>query len=665
MSSAHRLGKYEIQAALGKGARATVYRGVDSESKRSVAVKVIPRDAVQARALGPFKKYALGLAEIDHPGIARFIEVLETENNVCLVSALAEGHPLSTLLKDGAYPDPRIAWEIVREMLEALAAAHLQGGVHRDLKPSNVMLAPDGHVTLLDFGTSMLYAAPAEVAHYRAPEHFGEGKITLRSDIYQMGMLAYHLVTGKLPFTGAAREIEHRVMQERPTDPSSFNNKLAWQLDWVIQKALSKDPAERFGGALEFGEGLRLGLQDTVGRPLDPIGSPRAGSSQSKAAATPVRSPIAPPADSEEPAATNSATLDFSGAAAAAPIAPEPVARAATPAANLLQNAKLITPAATPKPAPAKTPTAGAAATKLVPDASKPTVLFVDDDARILNALVALFRQDYQVLSAESGEAALALIGQRTPHIVVTDQRMPAMTGVELLRKVRDVAPNAVRILLTGYTDLAALVGSINQGEIFRFVKKPWDNDELRTALADAAKIALELAGTPPPRAQSPRTAGSLLVIEPGSGISRGLERLLAGAASVLQVTTPQEAAKVLAKEEIACIVADMGSGMDGLVALFRELKAKRPEVLSILLTDEPDSELAIELINRAHIFRFLPKPVNAKELRTQVAAALRRYAAFKQIPTLKAAVPGEARPDAAAAERARAMPARPIAKTA
>jgi len=280
---------------------------------------------------------------------------------------------------------------------------------------------------------------------------------------------------------------------------------------------------------------------------------------------------------------------------------------------------------------------------------------------------VALFRQDYNVHSAESGEAALAIIGQRAPHVIVTDQRMPAMTGVELLRKVRDLAPNAVRILLTGYTDLASLVGSINQGEIFRFVKKPWDNDELRVALSDAMKIALELAGSAAPKAQSPRTAGSLLVIEPGTGIARGLERLLAGTASVKQVATVQEAAKFLAKEEIACIVADMGTGMDGLVALFRELKAKRPEVLSILLTDEPDSELAIELINRAHIFRFLPKPVNAKELRTQVAAALRRYAAFKAIPTLKAALPGQPSPDAesAIAERARALPGRTIARSA
>jgi len=204
-------------------------------------------------------------------------------------------------------------------------------------------------------------------------------------------------------------------------------------------------------------------------------------------------------------------------------------------------------------------------------------------------------------------------------------------------------------------------VGSINQGEIFKFVMKPWDNEELKKAVADAARIAVDLAATAPPPAQaeSPRSAGSLLVIDPKEGLAAGLDRLLAGTATVLQVKTPQEAAKMLQGKEIAAIVADLGAGTDGLVALFKQLKEKRPEILSILLAEEPDSELGIELINKAQIYRFLPKPVSAKELRTQVAAALRRYATLKQIPNLKrAAEAGDAAAVASvAAERARPTP--------
>ena len=677
MSDGNRIGKYEVQAALGKGPHGTVYRAQDTQFNRGVAIKVIPREALSPRALEQFPKYSQALVRLRHPGIARFIETIETGKALCLVWELAEGRPLATLLREGAHPEPRNAWDIARQTLEALAYAHTQGGVHRDLKPSNIMLAANGTVTLTDFGTAMLLAKLGEPVHYRAPEHFQGDKITSATDLYQVGAIVYQMVTGKLPFTGSADEVAHRVMQERPTDPSSYNNKLAWQLDWVVQKALSKDPADRFTAAIDFAEGLRLGLQDTVGVPLEPARPPGTAPAprpapapgaapanlvqnaraiaEKKAAPPPAAAPKAP-----QPAPVRTPMTPPMPKAPAAPAkaqsAPAAAAKAAAPA-------PAAAPAAKPAAAPARPATAAPPAPPAPkpPAATKAKVLFVDDDARLLNALRTTFRQEYEVITAENGDAALELVKQGV-HVVVSDQRMPGLTGVELLRKVRGVAPNTVRILLTGYTDLAALVGSINEGEIFRFVKKPWDNDELKNTLADAAKIALELAATPAPRAASPRTAGSLLVIARGEGIARGLERLLAGDAHVHHVETPADAVKVLAKQEIAALVADMGAGMDGLVALFRELKAKRPEVLTILLTDQPDSELAIDLVNKAQIYRFLPKPVNARELRTQVAMALRRYAAFKQIPTLRDGNVPRPGPSALA-ERARAQPGRAIAR--
>jgi serine/threonine-protein kinase len=663
VSDTNRIGKYEVQAALGKGPHGTVYRALDTQFDRLVAIKVMPREGLNPKALEPFRKYSAGLVRLRHPGIARFIEAIETAKTLCLVWELAEGRPLASQLRDGAYPEPRNAWDIARQMLEALAYAHGQGAAHRDLKPQNVMLAPNGAVTLTDFGTAMLHASPGEAVHYRAPEQFEGGKVTPATDIYQLGAIVYQLVTGKLPFTGTPEEVAHRVLQERPTDPSSYNNRLAWQLDWVVQKALSKDPSERFASAVDFAEGLRLGLQDTVGVPLEPA-----------------RAPATAPAPRAEPAkaapAPAAATLVQNAKAIAKPAAqapqPAPVRTPVTPPHPVPPAAKATAPArpaakpTAPAQPEAKAPPSAPAPTPVAPKppaaAAKPRILFVDDDARLLNGLRTTFKQDYDVVTAENGDAALELVKQGGLHVVVSDQRMPGLTGVELLRKVRAIAPDTVRILLTGYTDLAALVGSINEGEIFRFVKKPWDGDELKTALADAAKIALELAATPPPKPASPRSAGSILVIDPGAGIARGLERLLAGGAVVHHVQAPQEAVRVLARGHIAAIVADMGSGMDGLVALFKELKAKRPEVLTILLTDQPDSELAIELVNKAQIYRFLPKPVNARELRTQVAMALRRYAAFKQIPTLREPAAG-AGPASALAERARAQPERAVAR--
>ncbi len=657
MSSAtgQRIGKYDVQSTLATSPRARVFRGVDSDTKRPVALKVIGRAQVNDAAIPAFRKYGQALARLDHHGIARFIELIENEKALCVVSELCEGVPLSSLLKDGAHPDMKMSWEISRRMLEALAFAHSRGAVHRDVKPGNVMLAPDGGLKITDFGLSVLLQGEPESVHYRAPEQFSGGTTTARTDIYQAGAIIYHLVTGKLPFTGTSAEVEHRVIQERPSDPSSYNNKIAWQLDWVIQKALSKDQVERFSAATDFAEGLRLGLQDTIGRPLEPIvpppppppapGVPKADVKPAppKPAPQPVREPTKPPVEAGPARTPAAGALAKAGAQSS----PSP--------SSLAQRAQALAKQAPAPVAPAK-------------DAPPKTrVLFVDDDERILNAVRVLFRHDYEVVTAAGGEAALEALRQGAFHVIVSDQRMPGVTGVELLRQARALAPNAVRILLTGYTDLAALVGSINQGEIFKFVMKPWDNEELKKAVGDAARIALELAATPAtpaPKAEPthPRSAGSLLVIDPNEGLAKGLERLLAGAAEVMQVDTPQEAARMLQGREVAAIVADLGAGTDGLVALFKQLKEKRPEILSILLAEEPDSELGIELINKAQIFRFLPKPVSAKELRTQVAAALRRYATLKQIPALQRNAAGAAPAPSLAAERARPTPQRPPA---
>ena len=602
MSSAtgQRIGKYEVLGPIGATPRVRVFRGIDGDTRRAVAIKVIGRQHMDPAALPGYRKYALALAQFHHPCVARFLEVIETERTVCLVSELCEGVALSSLLKDGAGPEMKNVWDIARRMLEALSFAHSRGLVHRDLKPSDVVLAPDASVKVTDFGVSALLTGEAEQVGYWAPEQFRDETISSRTDIYNAGAIVYQLVTGRLPFTGTREEVEHRVCEERPSDPSSYDPRIAWQLDWAIQRALSKDPVERFNAAHDFAEGLRLGLQDTIGRPLDPLAaSPTAQQAPlpPRAAPQPVREPTKPPAAA----------------------APDPSGKP-----NLAAKAQALAkqPAGIPV-APAKSA------------APRARVLFVDDEERILNALRALFRQEYDVSTATGGEAGLAAIREHDFHAIVSDQRMPGVTGVELLRQARTIAPNAVRVLLTGYTDLAALVGSINQGEIFKFVMKPWDTDDLRKAVADAVRIGRDLAATATARGTEatrgdPRSAGSLLVIDPKEGLAAGLERLLAGSARVLQVRTPQDAAKVLQGQEIAVIVADLGVGTDGLVALFRQVKEKRPEILSILLAEEPDAELGIELINRAHIYRFLPKPVSAKELRTQVAAALRRYATMR-----------------------------------
>src|SRR5215831_13408574 len=148
--------------------------------------------------------------------------------------------------------------------------------------------------------------------------------------------------------------------------------------------------------------------------------------------------------------------------------------------------------------AQARQPSAGSArplggGTPTLPGIERPKILLLDDEERILNALSALFRYKYQVFTATTGEKALAILNQYHVHVVVSDQRMPTMTGIEFLRRAKVVSPNTVRILLTGFSDLSAIIESVNDGEVYRFLNKPWGNQEIQAVVADAVTIGIAL----------------------------------------------------------------------------------------------------------------------------------------------------------------------------
>ena len=601
MQIPERIGKYAIQGILGKGASGLVYRGFDPGIKRPVALKVITKSLLDPADLdyviSRFRHEAEAVGRLTHPRIAAIYDFLETEEIACIVMELVNGKSLAHHLKEVTQYGLKDTWEIIRQILDGLAYSHGQGVIHRDLKPGNILINDDGRIKITDFGVARIDTSTLTVMgdivgtpHYMAPEQFGGQEATPRTDLYQVGVILYELLTGTRPFTGNNVEILRKVMNDRPANPSTHNPKITWQLDWVVQKALAKDPTDRFGSAREFSESLKAALEESMGGPL---------------------------------------------AAAAAAVAP---ASLPLGAASLMDKARLIAGAkdagvmavagADAAP-PAATFAAGG-------DTKKARVLFVDDEERILNALRTLFRGQYHVFTAENGALALEFVKRFGIHVVVSDQRMPGMTGVELLRQVKDVSPNTVRMLLTGYSDLAAIVGSINEGEVFRFVKKPWDNAEMQKTVADAVAIAMELAAAPPASAEPvEKLEASILVIDSSDALAEGLKSVMGGAAPIRLVSTPVDAVKALAAEEIAAIVADLSAGQDGLITLFKILKAEHPEILSIVVTDASDSELVIELINQAKIYRFLGKPIQVRQLRHHVEKALARYRAFKQRPDL------------------------------
>ena len=122
----------------------------------------------------------------------------------------------------------------------------------------------------------------------------------------------------------------------------------------------------------------------------------------------------------------------------------------------------------------------------------KITILYVDDEENNLFSFKAAFRIKYQVLTAISGDEALQILETKPVHLIITDQRMPNMTGVEFLEKVIEKFPDPMRVLLTGYADMGAVVDAVNKGKIFHYLSKPWNEEELDMTILRAYAAYLE-----------------------------------------------------------------------------------------------------------------------------------------------------------------------------
>ena len=121
-------------------------------------------------------------------------------------------------------------------------------------------------------------------------------------------------------------------------------------------------------------------------------------------------------------------------------------------------------------------------------ETAKHPVLIVDDEPEILFSLRGLLRREYDLHTANSGAEALEVLRKHPVQVIMTDQRMPEMTGVELLRRARGECPGAIRIVFTGYADIKAVIDAVNQGQIYRYLTKPWDPDELLAVLGQACE---------------------------------------------------------------------------------------------------------------------------------------------------------------------------------
>lgn len=261
------------------------------------------------------------------------------------------------------------------------------------------------------------------------------------------------------------------------------------------------------------------------------------------------------------------------------------------------------------------------------------SVLFVDDEERVLRSLEMLFRARFKVYTTTDGHEAVDIARRDRIHVVVSDQRMPAITGVEVLRKVREVSPNTMRLLLTGYSDLQAIVDSVNEGEIFRYLSKPWSAKEIMNTVNQAAQIALSLEQGVAGAAGG--AAGGVLVIDEDPTVVELVKAICGKERQVQASADLDEAFALLAANDIAVVVCDIRLSGRDISPAVKALKESNPMVMTIVQTQLQDMETLRSLINHGQIYRFLPKPARRGLLEMSLDAASRRHQAMKSAPAL------------------------------
>ena len=265
---------------------------------------------------------------------------------------------------------------------------------------------------------------------------------------------------------------------------------------------------------------------------------------------------------------------------------------------------------------------------------SQATLLFVDDEERVLRSLEMLFKARYRVLSTTDGNEAVAIARRERVHVVVSDQRMPVMTGVELLRRMREASPNTMRLLLTGYSDLEAIVNSVNEGEIFRYLSKPWSAKEILATVGQAAEIALGLEEQAAAGAVTGAAPG-VLVIDEDPTVAEMVKAICGPERKVTWSMDLDEAFAQLAANDIAIVVCDIRLRGRDITAAVKALKESNPHILTIVQTQLQDMETLRGLINHGQIYRFLPKPARRGLLEMSLESAARRHHSLKAAPKL------------------------------
>ncbi len=258
VSLPYRLGKYELTRQIGEGATGRVYYALDTFSGREVAVKLIDPDVLadpefNEECRRQFLNEAALAGRLSHPHIAAILEASVTEDaGYVVMEYVPEGNLSRYTLPDTLLPVGEVL-QIIFKCCGALDYAFRHGIIHRDIKPSNIMVVSGSNVKIADFGIAVFYQTQVSqkvavgTPSYMSPEQLGGHRLTPLSDMYSLGIVAYELLTGRLPFYGRdLLELFDAITRQEAAPPSTHRPELPAKLDSMVMKMIAKKPEDRY-----------------------------------------------------------------------------------------------------------------------------------------------------------------------------------------------------------------------------------------------------------------------------------------------------------------------------------------------------------------------------------------------------------------------------------
>ena len=295
------IGRYKIEAELGRGAMGVVFRALDPAIGRTVAIKTIhlpdfADPAEHDRLRNRLLHEARSAGVLSHPGIVTIYDVAEADDLAYIAMEFVNGPTLEEVLSHAQPPDAATIFRVLRETAAALDYAHKKGIVHRDIKPANIMIHEDGTVKITDFGVAKIPASQLATQAgvvlgtpcYMSPEQALGKPVDGRSDQFSLAVIAFEMLTGEKPFdSDQMAAVVYKIAHESPPEVQRLNPTLGWPVELVVRRALEKGTGgalshlrrvrQRFGSFLQVLQGLETAAARGQPEPPDSRGRGRRG----------------------------------------------------------------------------------------------------------------------------------------------------------------------------------------------------------------------------------------------------------------------------------------------------------------------------------------------------------------------------------------------------